>query len=102
MVLGDGDRARLIDVSWQPGTEDVYPVVVQVTAYDRRGLLRDLTTVVSNEDVNVSALHAGGKREDETVLIAMTVEVHSLTELGRVLDRVGQITNVVDAKAAAH
>ena len=34
------------------------------------------------------------------MLVTLTVEVRSLAELGRVLDRVGQITNVIEAKAA--
>ena len=98
--LNHEDRARLIDVSWRRGTQETYPVIIHVTAYGRTGLLRDVTTAVSAGDVDISALHAGGKRKDETVLVTLTVEVRSLAELGRVLDRVGQITNVVEAKAA--
>lgn len=95
------DRSRVLDVQWAQTAEDTYPVQLELIAYDRRGLLRDITTVISAEQVNVAALHAGGVRDDETLSIFLTVEVHSLPELGRVLDRLKQVRNVVDASAKA-
>tara|TARA_Y100001934_G_C11954385_1_gene586463 strand:+ start:190 stop:549 length:360 start_codon:yes stop_codon:yes gene_type:complete len=93
------DRSRLIEVTWTPGIDDVYPVTVEIVAYDRQGLLRDITTVVSAENVNVAALDAGTKRSDETVRINITVEVRSLSELGRVVDRIHALSNVIEARA---
>jgi GTP pyrophosphokinase len=95
------DRSRVIDVSWNPDQNHTYPAAIQVTAYDRRGLLRDVTTVVSAEHVNVVSLSSGQKRSDETVLIDLTVDVRSLTDLGRVLARLHQITNVIEARTSS-
>jgi len=98
--LGPEDHPRLIEVGWAEAGGETYPIAIEVIAYDRRGLLRDLTTVVSGEDVNVAALHAGSRQADETVRVQTTVEVHSLDEFARVLDRLGQVTNVIEARAS--
>ncbi|MGK0168774.1 MAG: GTP pyrophosphokinase [Gammaproteobacteria bacterium] len=95
------DRSRVIDVSWNPDQNHTYPAAIQVIAYDRRGLLRDVTTVVSAEHVNVVSLSSGQKRSDETVLIDLTVDVRSLTDLGRVLAQLHQITNVIEARTSS-
>ena len=54
--LAGTERARLIDVAWSAGAEETWPVEIAVEAYDRKGLLRDATTVVSNEGVNIVAM----------------------------------------------
>ena len=96
--LAEDDRARLIDVSWSVKDQATYPVDIQVTAYDRQGLLRDITAVVANEHINVLSMNLdtdGGKRAARMLL---TIEVTDLAQLSRVLDRVTQLPNVVDAR----
>ena len=97
--LADGERARIIDVAWSGGKpEDSYPVEVVVEAYDRKGLLRDVTAVVSNEAVNIVALDSNTDARTHIVYTRLTVEVRDIKQLSRVLDRLAQLPNVSECR----
>ena len=85
--LSMADRARVIDVTWEESGKDTYPVPLQLVAYDRSGLLRDITAVVANEDVNVAALTSEFDQGEQMAHVRLTVEVTDLAQLGRVMDR---------------
>jgi GTP pyrophosphokinase len=91
-------RARLVDVSWSGEGGDTYAVRVSVRAWDRRGLLRDVTTVLSAENVDIAALDTEADPRDQSVAIHTTLRVRDLEHLSRVLDRIGQLPNVFEAR----
>ncbi len=91
-------RARLVDVSWSGSDAATYPVSVLLRAWDRQGLLRDVTTILTAEKINIDALDTRTSRRDSTAEIRMTVQVASLEQLSRVLDLVGQLPNVYAAQ----
>ena len=96
--LAGTERARLIDVAWSGGAEESYPVEIAVEAYDRKGLLRDVTAVVSNEAVNIVALDSNTDAHAHTVDMRLTVEVRDIEQLSRMLDRLQQLANVTDCR----
>jgi len=91
-------RGRLVDVSWSGESAETWPVRVAVRAWDRRGLLRDVTTVLTAENVNISALDTHGDGGEQSVEILATLHVRDLEHLSRVLDRIGQVPNVFEAR----
>ncbi len=91
-------RGRLVDVSWPAGEAVTYPVNVLVRAYDRQGLLRDVTTILTAERINIEALDTRTSRRDQTAETTMTLQVASLEQLSRVLDLLGQLPNVYEAR----
>ena len=99
--LGMADRARLIDVAWEESGKDTYPVALQLAAYDRSGLLRDITAVVANEDVNVAALTSEFDQGEQMTHVRLTVEVTDLAQLSRVMDRLTHLANVVEVRRAS-
>ena len=96
--LAATERARLIDVEWSGGVEESYPVEVVVEAYDRKGLLRDVTAIVSNEAVNIVALDSHSDSRTHVVVMRLTVEVRDIEQLSRMLDRVQHVPNVFDCR----
>ncbi len=95
----DGEnRARLIEVSWSSKTENAYPVDVHVEAFDRPGLLRDITSLLANEKINVLALTTYMDKHDLTARIELTIEITDIGQLSRVLDRIGQLPNVREVR----
>ena len=96
--LAGSERARLIDVAWSGGTEETWPVDVAVEAYDRKGLLRDATTVVSSEAVNIIAMDSHTDPRTRVVGMRITLEVRGIEQLSRVLDRLAQLPNVFDCR----
>jgi GTP pyrophosphokinase len=99
--LGVEDRSRIIDVDWEESGKDIYPVALHLAAYDRSGLLRDITAVVANEDVNVAALTSETDHREQLAHVRLTVEVTDLDQLSRVMDRLTQLANVVEVRRAS-
>ena len=95
--LAAADTSRIIDVEWEETSAATYPVELRIDARDRKGLLRDITTLVANDKVNVNALHSRtGPGSD--VVIETRVEVVDLSQLSRLIDRVGRVPNVREVR----
>jgi len=97
VTLSDREPERLIEVNWGSRPNYSYPVDVMISAYDRPGLLRDITVVLANDKVNVLSMHTRVSKDEYLASILLTVEVPSLDSLGRVLARVNQLPNVIGA-----
>jgi GTP pyrophosphokinase len=96
--LSRASPERLIEVDWGEETESVYSVDIQIDAYDRSGLLRDISSILANEKVNVLAVHTQSYRDTGTARMALTVEINDVVQLSRLLDRISQLPNVTEAR----
>jgi GTP pyrophosphokinase len=72
----------------------MYPVAIHIEAWDRVGLLRDITTLVAEEKVNMVGVHTQ-EMEDGRITIFVTLETMGLQQLSRLLSRVEAIRGVV-------
>lgn len=97
-VLRDGDRERLIEVDWGEDLDTAYPVVIKVTAYDRKGLLKDIASVLDAEDVNMSSATVTTRRKDQTATMVATLGITGMDQLSRVLAKIESLTNVLEAQ----
>ncbi len=95
--LGQTERERLIEVSWGR-SEATFPVQVSIQAYDRSRLLHDITAVLADEDIYVLAVKTGKRNRYNILPIYITIEVSSLTQLNRVLNKLAQVPNVIDVR----
>jgi GTP pyrophosphokinase len=89
------DRERLVKVSWGEAM-NTYPVPVQMKAYDRDGLMRDISTLIAEEGINM-----GNVRVDvnnNLAIFEMVLEVRDLAQLSKVLDRLENLANVLEAR----
>ncbi|WP_148254736.1 GTP diphosphokinase [Aidingimonas lacisalsi] len=89
---------RIVDVEWGEKAQTQYPVDIQVEAWDRSGLLRDVTNVLSNDKVNVLSVNTLTNQDDGIACMTITVEVDGLETLGRLFSRIQQLPNVTDVK----
>jgi GTP pyrophosphokinase len=89
---------RLIEIQWGSQAQNVYPAVISISAYDRQGLLRDITTVLTNERINVLAINSSTDKTEQIANIAVTIEISGLESLSKVLDRLNQLPNVLSVK----
>ena len=92
-VLHERERDRLIDVDWGTTEEERYPATVQIDAWDRVGLLRDISTVVAAEDVNMVNVNTT-KNGNGTVSVLATLETSGLSQISRLLTRIETIRGV--------
>jgi len=96
-AVRDGDRERLIEVDWGGDLSTVYPVMVEVTAYDRKGLLKDIAAVLDAENVNMTSASINTRKKDQTATIVATLEISGMDQLSRVLAKIESLTNVLEA-----
>lgn len=90
---------RLIDVEWSnKGTEQVYPVDVQIKAFDRQGLLRDVAALLSNEKVNIIAVNTLSEKKSHTVNMLLTLEINDLSGLSKILFKISSLPNVLEVR----
>jgi len=95
------DKERLIEVDWGEDIKRVFPVMVQVLAYDRTGLMRDITEIMAGERINISAANVATYAKDHTAVITTTLEISSIVQLSRVLAKIEQLPNVFEARRKA-
>jgi GTP diphosphokinase / guanosine-3',5'-bis(diphosphate) 3'-diphosphatase len=94
-ILRTNDRERLVKVSWG-SQERTYPVPIHVTAFDRSGLFGDISHVLSNDGVNI--IDANVKVDKGIAEIRLVIEVIDIKELSRLLARIENIPNVLEAQ----
>jgi len=87
-----------LQVSWGNRPHHTYPVDMLIQAYDRTGLLRDVSAVLANERVNVIAVNTLSNQGENTANMQITIEVESLERFGRLMNKIAQLPNVVSAK----
>ena len=98
LQLSGREPERIIQVSWGPVPIQTYPVDIIIRAYDRSGLLRDVSQVLLNEKLNVLAVTTRSNKEDNTAAMSLTVEIPGLEALGRLLGRISQLPNIIEAR----
>ncbi|MGC1184131.1 MAG: bifunctional (p)ppGpp synthetase/guanosine-3',5'-bis(diphosphate) 3'-pyrophosphohydrolase [Candidatus Dormiibacterota bacterium] len=87
------DPQRIVEVEWDEGSRQVYPVRLRIEARDRTGLLRDVATAIAESKVNLSgaAVEVDGS---QAAVINAVVDISSLTELSRLLERLEGVRDV--------
>ncbi len=96
--LKQDDRDRLIEVEWGPLPDRVFPVDIQLQAYDRPGLLRDVSALLANDRVNVVSVNTYTDRAELIARMELHIEVTDIGQLSRILSRIGQLPNIIEVK----
>ena len=97
-VLGEREQARLIDVEWESQVQQTYPISIRVEAYDRTGLLSDISQVMAENKVNIMAANVA-VTPDRTATVKATLEVASVAQLARVMSRLEQLKDIITVSA---
>jgi GTP pyrophosphokinase len=94
-ILRRKDTERLLQVAWGK-VERTFPVHITVKAYDRQGLMGDISTLLQNEGVNIADVSVNYNR---TVAdLKLVIEIRDLAQLSRVLTRIESLPNVLEAQ----
>jgi GTP pyrophosphokinase len=94
-ILRIQDRERLVRVSWGE-VKRTYPVPVRMKAYDRNGLMKDISTLISDEGLNMTDIKVNVNRN--LAVLDLVLEVPDIAKLSRVLDRLENLPNVMEAR----
>ncbi len=89
---------RVLAVEWHVAAGTVMPVRIRVEAYDRRGLLRDVSDVMALEKLSIEGVNSDTDPADRIATIVMRTAVRDTEQLARVLQRLGAVPNVLTAQ----
>ncbi|MEA3326042.1 MAG: bifunctional (p)ppGpp synthetase/guanosine-3',5'-bis(diphosphate) 3'-pyrophosphohydrolase [Chloroflexota bacterium] len=93
-ILSVSEKERLVKVSWgQPGK--AFTVPVQIKAYDRQGLMADISNILSEESVNL--IDMSMKMNQHIAVIKLVLGVKGISQLSRILTRLESLANVFEA-----
>ncbi|HEX7492256.1 MAG TPA: bifunctional (p)ppGpp synthetase/guanosine-3',5'-bis(diphosphate) 3'-pyrophosphohydrolase [Candidatus Limnocylindrales bacterium] len=96
-IMGERETARLIEVEWEGKAQQTYPISIRLEAYDRTGLLSDVTQVVAENKVNILSANVS-VTPDRTAVVRATLEVASVAQLARVMSRLEQLKDVISVQ----
>ncbi|PHR97107.1 MAG: GTP diphosphokinase [Oceanobacter sp.] len=96
--LASIESRKVLQVSWGHRPGKMYPVEMAIHAYDRAGLLSDVSSLLANEKVNVVAVTTRSDQGENTAAMNLTVEVDSLERLARVMSKIEQLPNVLSTR----
>ena len=97
-VVHEDEKERLVPVDWgQP--DGLYPTNIQVDSWDRMGLIRDVTTIVAEEKINIATMNTV-QHDDHTSTTSFTLEIKGLAQLSRLLGRIEGVRGVISVVRA--
>lgn len=94
-MVHEDEEDRLVPVEWEE-TDSVYPVKIQVDAWDRVGLVRDITTLVADEKINIINVSLTNN-DNQAISTFLTLETANLAQLSRILVKIEGIRGVTSA-----
>lgn len=89
---------RVLSVAWTTTNGDSPSIELSVSAYDRHGLVRDISDVLAFERLSIEAMTTTTDRNAGTAHVSVTVGISDVEQLSRVLKRLGTVPNVIHAR----
>ncbi len=98
-LMTDDAKERLIPVEWESGLNDrkEYNVEVEITGYDRRGVLNEVLQAVNETKTDISAV-SGRTDRNKMVTITMSISILNVSHLQKVVDRIKQIPDLYSVR----
>ncbi|MBQ4488190.1 MAG: GTP diphosphokinase [Ruminobacter sp.] len=89
---------RLVEAVWGGDYSSGFSVTVGIIANDRAGLLRDITTIIANEKINVLGVRSRSDTKTQTAQMDIDMEVFNINDLNRTLARLNNMPGILSAK----
>ena len=96
--LREKSPARVLAVAWGKTGTSEFPVDIEVQAYDRRGLVRDVSAALADEKISIQGMNTVTDKRDSVAHMQISIAITGLPQLSRVLTRITQVPNVVSAR----
>jgi GTP pyrophosphokinase len=90
--------ARVLELAWGAQAGGEFPVDIQVEAFDRRGLVRDVSAALADEKISIRAMNTTTDGRDHIARMQIGIQISGLPQLSRVLARIAQLPNILSAR----
>lgn len=91
------EEGRLVPVEWGASDHQIYPVSIRVEALNRDGLLRDITSLVAEDHVDITQARAT-VHADQTATITATLQVTGMDQVSRILSKIEGLRDVLEVR----
>jgi GTP pyrophosphokinase len=92
---------RVLEISWGESDSAAYPVDLSLHAFDRSGLIRDISAVLADDDANIMDMQSHTNKESLEVVTDISIEVKDLPTLSAIISKLEQLPNVVSVRRKA-
>ena len=92
-IINEVEKERLVSIEWGD-VKQVYPIAIQVDAWDRVGLVRDISAIIAEEGVNLSEVNMTN-HDDNITSLYFTLEVKSAAQLAKIISKIHSVWNVI-------
>jgi GTP pyrophosphokinase len=99
--MQSGRPQRILQVDWTQGDSELLAVRLAVAAYDRRGLVRDLTDLMTQERLSIEEMSTTTDRQAGTAHVVVRFAVRDLDQLARLTKRFKEVPNVLTVQRTA-
>jgi GTP pyrophosphokinase len=89
---------RSLPVNWASSDKSRYFVDIIVHAYDRKWLIKDLTNILGQNDVQIQAFNSKISAEHGLAELRISLKVNDFEQLSQMLGRLNAVPGVQDAK----
>jgi GTP pyrophosphokinase len=90
--------ARVLAVDWGKTGSGEFPVDIEVQAFDRRGLVRDVSAALADEKISIQGMTTVTDKHDNVAHMRIGISISGLPQLSKVLSRIVQLPNIISAK----
>lgn len=98
--LPEPRRERLIEIQWG-GEQKFYTVELKITAFDRPGLLNDITKLLLDQQANLLGTHSRTNPDTQDVKMNLSLQVRHYEQLTTLINRIEQVQNVFEVRRIA-
>jgi GTP pyrophosphokinase len=99
--LPEQERERLIEVYWETpeeGGSGSFNVDIRIIGIDRKGLVRDISSIMANEDVDILSMRTHSDKKRNQAVMRFTVEVRDISELKGLIEKLSRMPDIVTVK----
>ena len=90
--------ARVLPVAWGTSGAGEFPVDIDVQAFDRRGLVRDVSAALADDKISIQGMNTVTDKRDNLALMQIKISITGLPQLSQVLNRIAHVPNVISAR----
>ncbi len=90
--------ARILAISWGKMGSNEFPVDIEVQAFDRRGLVRDVSTALADDKISIQGMNTVTDKRDNLARMKISISITGLPQLSQLLTRIAQVPNVISAR----
>jgi (p)ppGpp synthase/HD superfamily hydrolase len=91
----------VVDVQWSIGEKQTYPVGMRVVCKDQKGLVAELSAIISSMDINISHAEIDTRLHDMQAICDFKLDVNDLNQFNQIVAAIKKLKSVISVERIA-